>query len=827
MQQLAVFTLSFASLAYEVLLTRVFSISQWHHLAFMVISIALFGSAAAGTALSLLRPAWERRLGAAQPQGCLLVLYSLSATGSFLAVVRIPLDYFRLPLEGVQGLYLLATYLILLLPFFFAGLITALAYAARPQKAGSVYAASMAGSALGALLPAALLPACGEGRLIILSALPPLVLSLVRLRRPLPRAAAAAMALACLLPLLDRGGAWLEIRPSPYKLLPQVLKYPESRVVRSWTTLRGRLDQVESPFLRFAPGLSLSYPRPVESGGVLIQDADGLLVRYAVRDHPPAGGSRIPAAAWDHAPCGDFAPWVDFARYTQPFAGALFLPPGGRALILLQNGGLGVPLALAARAGTVTLVTGNPTVADFFRAAYGPLGVSVSAASWRSFLARPGERYDLIQVENWGPSLPGQASLNPEYLLTVEALAQALSQLNPQGVLLVSRRLTLPPSDILRLFASAYAALSRLGAAEPGACLLALRSWDSYSLLASPRPFGAEQVEELRRFCRQMSFDPVYAPGLGAEEANRYNVDARPYYFEAVGELARALEQGRGKEFFRSYLLEVTAATDDRPFHNRFTRWLRVRELYRSTGSRFYSLLLSGEMVVAAVLAAALLVGAGLLVLPSMVRRAREGLPAPVLLFFLGSGLGFMLVEMGFIQAYGLLLGEPVTALTLVLGSMLIFSGLGGWLSARWGAKALRRGLIAAVAAALWSFLACRFLLKGLLPLPDTARAAVAVALLAPGSLLIGIPFPSGLRLILEQPGSRAYAWAANGVASVVAGVLALPLALLWGNAMLFLAAGCCYALVLLGLGGWERGATRPAIGDEVRPGEGPAPLRS
>ena len=175
----AVFLLSLSSLALEVLLIRVFSISQWNHLSFMVISIALFGFAAAGTFLNIIdthKKDWEKKLSSSSPVKIFIILYTVTAIGSFMVLNRIPLDYFRLPLEPVQIFYLLTAFLLLSLPFFFAGLVISLAYAFIPEKTGFVYFASMAGSACGAILPFPFLSFLGEGRFIILAALIPLII---------------------------------------------------------------------------------------------------------------------------------------------------------------------------------------------------------------------------------------------------------------------------------------------------------------------------------------------------------------------------------------------------------------------------------------------------------------------------------------------------------------------------------------------------------------------------------------------------------------------------------------------------------------------------
>ncbi len=135
----AIFLVSLSTLAFEVLLTRVFSIGQWNHLSFMVISIALFGFGASGTFLSIvdIRKSHRQTYSVTRISlAVLLCLYTSTAIISFLSLNNMPLDYFRLPVEPVQSLYLLAAYLLLALPFFFSGIIIAIGYTRLPQKAG-------------------------------------------------------------------------------------------------------------------------------------------------------------------------------------------------------------------------------------------------------------------------------------------------------------------------------------------------------------------------------------------------------------------------------------------------------------------------------------------------------------------------------------------------------------------------------------------------------------------------------------------------------------------------------------------------------------------
>ena len=802
----AVFTVSLTSLCYEVLLTRYFSFSQWNHLSFMVISIVLFGFGAAGSLLSLVesrRPGWAVRALDFRLYRWLLIACAAAVSGSFLAVRQIPLDYFRMPLEGVQVVYLLLTFVLLLIPFFCAGSVISAAFAAAASRSGWIYFASMFGSAVGAVLPALLLPALGEGRIVIGCSLLLLVVSLPARPRPQPLPVlagrvippvAAALLLFAAAALLCWGGGLLAIQPSPYKLLAQVLQFPDTRITARSNTIRGRLDTVESPHIRFAPGLSLKYAGVLPRADFLIQDGDALFTLYDT----------------------DRVQTLRFSRYLHCFAGYLLRPAPENALILQHGGGLSLPCALSADVEEITLLLEHPEAAAVYERRYtvqagesGP-GVHVVPGNMRRFLALDPTRYDRIQVESWGPSVPGTASLNQEHLLTVEAFASYLRHLEADGVLILSRRLLLPPSDSLKVFAASFRALQSIGAEDPGRHILMIRGWDSYTLLCSPTPFGSREIRALQAFCREMNFDVVFHREMAEEEANRFNSFAEAFHFHEIRALYRALAEERARAYFRDYDLDVCPARDDRPFHSRFSRWTKLGALYRSTGSRLYTLLLSGETVVLAVLGIAAAFGTLLLLLPRLfaprarhkaqerspwrTTRGRSNLRA--VLYFLSAGAGFMFVEMAFLQGYTFVFGDPVVAFTVVLAVLLVMSGVGGAVSAGWKLHSLPPLLALLAACLLVLMLLFAPLQRLLLSLP--AGGFVAAALLAAIALMMGVPFPVALRLLASSARHRAFGWAANGVASVVASILAVPLAMSWGISRLLLLAALCYASMLL-----------------------------
>ena len=258
---LVIFLCSLASLAYEVALTRIFSISLWYHFAFMIISIAMLGFAASGAALAL----FPRLKNVARISSYSLML-GIALPLSYLLVNQIPFDPVRLAWDKVQILYIGSYYLILAVPFFCTGLIIATAFAVQSSRSGLLYGADLLGAGLGSLGVLLLLGVMAPERGVFILALPPLAAAWLsggaRLR------VAALLCAGLTLLLFFRPPEIAELRISPYKGLPSALRFPGATPLRSYYSPFARVDTFTSPAVRFAPGISLGYLEalPLQTG---------------------------------------------------------------------------------------------------------------------------------------------------------------------------------------------------------------------------------------------------------------------------------------------------------------------------------------------------------------------------------------------------------------------------------------------------------------------------------------------------------------------------------------------------------------------------------
>lgn len=814
-----VFTVSAASLALEALLARYFALTQWHHLSYMVISIALLGFSASGACLNLVATGRRWRNGRlaspAAVQQLLKRLAAAMATSSiamFVVLRLLPLDFFRIPNEPVQLLFLAASYLASAVPFFFAGLVTAIAFAAGTERPGAVYAASMVGSAVGVLLPLALLPMVGLRAALIVPAL--LLLPLAswpdstaaprgpggfgRKRWLLPVTVLLATALGTGVVL---GRAQMAPRPGPYKYLAHAMRFPDTRQVARHDTIRGRIDEVAGPTIRFAPGLSLGSGNVVPAQHAVVRDGDAALFLAAA----PVTG--ITGA------------WLDAIHP----AAAFHVGTAPRSTLVLQEGG-GVLLAAALRSsGQVVVAEPNRVVARRLREVPVPATASLQVAEEEPRalirrLVRSGTRFDVIVIEDWGASLAGTESHTQEPLLTVQAFRDCFALLKPDGLLSVSRRLLLPPANAPRLAALAAQTLPAAGRRSPRNHLAMIRNWDSFTLLASPQPWSVGRIARLRSFTAHHGFDLVALPDLREEETNRFNRLAEPFHAHAVAAVLSASQAPAHGEVIdlAGGLIDLRPPTDDRPFFNRFVRWSRLADYQRATGGRLYGLLLSGDVVALAVLAEALALALVLLAVPwlrSARRRpaqprddrspaspsatavnARPAVrPAAVVGYFLAVGLGFILMELMLIQRLTVALGDPVVSFKVVLGALLVWSAAGGLGSERLAKHRTWVAVAVAAAVVLAYTVVGHLAVPRLLDLARVPRVAAVVLLLAPLGTAVGVAFPLGLRLLAPAPAPRALAWAANGCASVVGAVASTLLAVAHGIAVLGLVAVAGY----------------------------------
>ena len=402
-------------------------------------------------------------------------------------------------------------------------------------------------------------------------------------------------------------------------------------------------------------------------------------------------------------------------------------------------------------------------------------------------------------------------ALTENNLYTVEAFEEYLDHLRPRGVLSVSRVIRHLGDEGIRATVLTLDALRRHGVERPERNVIVVRGRYStffkvisfVTVLARVEPFTAAEVARVRQLADERGKGIAFAPG-------------GPYYRE-WGTLARAPSL---QAFCEGYRLDVCPPTDDRPF---FFQMSRLRDLGGTSSSRAL-----GQpdplLILAVTLAILLALSAATVALP-LGLVAREERPSPgSLAFFAAIGLGFLLLEVVLIQRFVLFLGFPTYALSVVLFTLLVFTGVGSLLSTRFEREP-RRALIVALGLACVLIAAGAFalqpLLRSLIELPFAARVVCAIAVLAPVGVALGMAMPIALRrLAALHPSGVPWAWGVNGVASVIGSVLAILIAINFGFAVTTLVALAFYlgALAHALFGRWPAAGEERAPGDDRRP---------
>jgi spermidine synthase len=478
--------------------------------------------------------------------------------------------------------------------------------------------------------------------------------------------------------------------------------------------------------------------------------------------------------------------------------------PRPRALVIGVGGGFDVLTALYYDASSVTGIEVNAATIDIltrvYRDFFGPWvrdpRVRLVYGDGRHALAASRERYDVIQLSgvDSASGTPAAAHVFSEsYLYTAEAFDVFLAHLTEAGILNVMRPEHFPPREALRVVTTAVGALRRAGVRRPADHIVTLTTPSGHftATLVKRTPFTPEEVARLARWSSRSPFFRIsFAPGPAGEPRNVYQA------FLALG------DPRREQALLSAYPFQIAPVDDDRPFFFRYSDWSHLF-------SRDPLVLGTVPVMETAVTLLTALVGAAVafgLWLPLRLLNAR-GLREPQAgrygLFCAGIGLGYLAIEIALIQKFGLLLGHPNYALSVVLAALLLTTGLGS-LHARRLLSAL--GTMRFVAFALAGVVLGEYFLAlprlgSLVALPFAVRVAIVFALVAPIGLCLGVFFPSALeQLKARSPAFVPWAWGLNGMFSVLAPVWAVGVSMTWGMSALLVGAVPIYLLASFAL---------------------------
>jgi hypothetical protein len=789
---LGLFLVTASTLMLQIIQTRILSVVLWYYLAFLIISLAMFGITAGAVFVYGRRTQFSERTLSTD-----LAHYSnvLAVVTAVCGAVQI-----NLPLMGMQAVSqaIIWTQLIacLTLPFFVSGIVVSLALTRSALPIGRVYAVDLAGAAAGSLGVLLVLNLTDGPSAILWIAAMNALAAICFARSGGKRTADPKRPFAALLPRPEITLALLVIAALANGMTQNGLRllFVKTRievgalqpVFTEWNTF-ARIAAFESK--RHAP--SMWGPSPAFRGEDWLSEE-----RWIDID----GNASTVMPRFD----GDISR-LGFLKYDVTNI-AHYLPGHRRAAVIGVGGGrdvlsarlFGVPDITGVELNPVLirLLTQEPRFTDY--SGINRLdGLHFNVDEARSWFARSDETFDIIQmslVDTWAATGAGAFSLSENGLYTVEGWRTFINHLTPNGVFTVSRWYAPENVDeIGRAVSLANAALLDLGVDNPRDSIFLVGSGPIATMVISRTPFSESALALLKKTADDLQYRILLAPGMAPVS-------------DVLGRIAEAKDRTELLRYTSGLPLDLTPATDNRPF---FFNQLPLADpgkmvsliKHRTAGVADGNIAASGTLLL-------LFVASTLLVLHSIVRPLRPAiadiggrLAAYGTAYFLLIGIGFMCTEIGLLQRLSIFLGSPIYALSVVLFSVILTTGIGSLVSERLMLHTRARFVI-------WSAVTGIYLVLLPLWMPTVlsafesadlvVRATICVLVVAPAGVLMGFGFPTGMRFVAAvNPQPLPWFWGINGAAGVLASSVAVAIGIAFGIPVTLMLGGLCYLLVI------------------------------
>ena len=794
----AIFLVSMAGLLLEVAYTRIVSYKLWYYYSFLVIGLSLLGVGSGGILVAI----WGGLRRA--PIRTVLAWCSVAGAASILAgywvIARLSIDTVAIWHYGtwasVRNVLALGVVCLTLFATFIAiGVVVATLLGRAGDDVGRLYFLDLAGAALGCIAAIPLITRLSPPQVVALAALVFAGVGLLTI----PRARVAPLALVAL------AGVGVAVAVVDENVLPDVRpetsKLPPSDQFSEWGPVF-RVDVLQ--FSADMPNRLLAHDGNYGSGIWAFDGDVGSLTRYAT-------DSRA----------------IPFDVLGEPPEHELIIgSAGGQEILASLYRGASDVEAVELNPVTVSLLTDH--YADFTGRLPERPDVHLHQGDGRTYLARTDQAYDLIwyvapdSYAATNAASSGAFVLSESYLYTTDMIDETLDHLGDDGIMVIQfgeLSFEEAPSRTSRYLVTAREALARRGVDDAAAHFLVAAELnpgpDLTTIVVKPTPFSDAERTAFTEGLLDIPFHvPIHPAGGGAAD-------------HVVSRLAAGSAE-EVEAIVAAYPGSIDAVTDDRPFFWHFSGFGDVLgDLFQPVDD-FDPEDAIGERVLLLLLAFSVLYAAGFLLLPFLaVRRTWVALPrkAATGTYFACLGLGFMLFEITMIQRLVRFLGYPTYSLTVTLAAILLSTGLGALLSRRFAhrPRACLRVLLAILAGLTVFYrlglddLTDHFQTAGL-----AGRIAVAVAVLAPLGVCLGMFMPLGLGLVGRLSSHHeeyvAWSWAVNGFFSVIGSVLTTILSMTFGFRTVQLGALAAYAVAVAVFVRLDRTAASPAPPDEASP---------
>ena len=774
------FIISFSSLALEVTLTRLLSVITLYHLAFFAVSVAMLGMTA-GAVTVYLKPGWftPARLSHSIAVACMG--FGIITPLSLFFLSRLPIG---LELTSGDIINIVQLTIACLLPFYFSGVAITAVLTKGNLPIGRIYASDLAGASSGCLFVLGAMQVMDAPTVIILTAF-----------------LGAAAALGFAWPVSQFNWRHLSVAVTAVLALLVIFNGLTSYGIQP-LFVKGKYDDPQSHFL----DKWNSFSRVV-----VYQQENRIPNYWGASPKAPYPGVTQYRTDID----GGAGTWItrfsslsdiDYLRYDITNL-VHYIRPSGNVCIIGSGGGRDIQSAILFGHNDITGVDVNSIFINLLRNQFREFagvadypGVKLVADEARSYLTRTPEKYTVIQmslIDTWAATSAGAFSLSENGLYTVEAWRTFFDRLSDDGIFTASRHfLGDVPGETGRAVSLTVTMLLQAGITEPARHIAVIAAYPISTLLLSKQPFTPEDIIRLRSISAELGYEPVIMPDQVPQQKL----------------LADILSAGSFRQLTKAIAgepLNYSPPRDDNPY---FFNMLRLNHLevldWKDAG------VMSGNIkatftlgILILVLLAICIIG---IVLPLILRSRRSGGPAQDRVLWSGAiyfsliGAGFMFVEMGLIQRLSVFLGHPVYGLGILLFTIIASAGIGSYISDRLPLTRAPWIIVYPIGVALM-ILAMRFLLpflgSSMASSPTITRIIVSIAVITPLGLLMGVCFPTGMRLVRASRGAETpWYWALNGMFGVLCSALAVFVSIYVSISTSLYIGLACYIAILLTL---------------------------
>jgi Spermine/spermidine synthase domain len=789
-----IFLISLATLLLELSLTRVMSVSLWYHFGFLVISTALMGFGTAGVVLA----SWKKlreEYDLNKTLAVLSLLFGFATVLSFWLLQKIPFNPFSLATDKRQWYVMPLYYITIAAPFFISGLILSLLFTRMAQRMSRLYAWDLLGAAAGCVLIIWVMPAFGgSGSMVIAAALGVLATLAFSTKIVFHIATIIIFSALCILAFLAND--WLPIKITENKRQVSIKRVP---IYTKWNTF-SYIEVFERK-----PDKATGYK------GSRVFAIDAGTASTGIDDNLSGG-------------VNDYLQ-THTADSIYKTVGAFFHLPSPSVLIIGSGGGTEVLDALHKNARRIVCVEINPIINkavkgwmnNYLGGLFHQPTVELVTEEGRSYINRSKEKFDVIisshTISNAAVA-SGSLSLSENYVLTKEALAAYYDHLTENGVLFFTR----PESQLPRLFTTSREVLAEHGITGFNTHFYAYRRPPSKAegaksfignFIMKKSAFTPDEIERIDSFVltKHQLTDSVWK--LQEKLYDPYH-DGLQNIYDTIVSIPDI------KAFYREYPAQVEPATDDKPFFNQHVRWSHIgwhsfRDVFSQNTPVAARMALENkpiaEVTLIIILLQSILLSALLILIP-LLRYSRNGLRFNgkwrYLGYFAMLGLGFIMIEISFIQRFTLYLGQPVYTLAVIIAGLLLFTGAGSYLTGKWDIQSVslkRKYLPLLLLVLLLTSYLTPPLFHATLHWALHWRIVLTLILLAPLGILLGMPFPTGIQSVSRQSAAFIpWAWGVNGFFTVIGSVGALILGMMLGFRIVIGLAAVCYLLAMIAL---------------------------